>query len=184
MSEAASGAASPSTPAQCPHSWRRPQGKHSQLKLQPKAKSQQCITLFVRKQTVKAAQASFAAQAIQEESKHLQAAHSQSGLVRAYVKSRFGFMPDLSVSSFQNMVHLRQASSLHDNSYSSTGLPMPSNMAFHDFTPNQSALHEAKFLLGLGSKLVPVPPQNYWLHLLFLQTSGTGRQLTGFLCQL
>jgi hypothetical protein len=68
------------------------------------------------------------------------------------VKNSFGFAPNLSLSSFHNAVNLRKSSAL-----STSALPLPSNMAYHDLTSDQSAPPDAKSLLGLGSKFIPKP---------------------------
>jgi len=68
------------------------------------------------------------------------------------IEARYGFVPDPSASVFENAVNLR-ANSTSPN----CNLPIPTNMAFHDLTEDHSAPHEAKFLMGLGDKFIPVP---------------------------
>ena len=79
--------------------------------------------------------------------------HSDS-LIRAEVKKAFGFVPDPSLSPFHNAVRLRAKCSTSNLSNVST---MPTNMAFHDLTPNKSAPKNAKSLLGLGPKFICTP---------------------------
>jgi hypothetical protein len=68
------------------------------------------------------------------------------------VKNSFGFAPNLSLSSFFNAVNLRKSSAV-----STSALPLPSNMAYHDLTSDQSSHPDAKSPLGLGSKFIPKP---------------------------
>ena len=80
----------------------------------------------------------------------------RDGALNAKFRQSFGFAPapDTSVSPFTNAVRLRLASS--SSSFSISPL-IPSNMAFHDLTPDQSAPPNAQALLGLGSKFVCTP---------------------------
>ena len=65
---------------------------------------------------------------------------------------RYGFVPNATASIFQNAMNLRAcATNLSCN------LPIPTNMAFHNLTEDQSAPPEAKLLMGLGDKFIPVP---------------------------
>ena len=56
---------------------------------------------------------------------------------------------------------------LDNNIENNNTLPIPSNMAFHDLTPDKSAPKNCKELFGLGSKFIPTPNKT------------TGKQLLG-----
>ena len=79
----------------------------------------------------------------------------RKGVVTSSIRRSFGFVPDLSMSPFANSVNLH-ANSLSTSS--STSPLIPSNMAFHDLTPNGTAPPNAQILLGLGSKFICTPP--------------------------
>ena len=81
--------------------------------------------------------------------------HSEA-LIRARVKKAYGFIPDTSLSPFHNAVRLRRNCSMSNLSRPNIST-MPSNMAFHDLTPNKSAPPNAKSLLGLGPKFICTP---------------------------
>ena len=66
-------------------------------------------------------------------------------------RSKFGFVPDVSVSPFRNAVRLRAS---HENLLC---FPFISNLAFHDLTPGKIAPQAAKSLLGSGSKFICTP---------------------------
>jgi hypothetical protein len=55
-------------------------------------------------------------------------------------------------SPFHNAVDIFNLSKMNQRT-----LPIPSNLAFHDLTPNKSAPLEAKALLGLGGKFISTP---------------------------
>ena len=68
------------------------------------------------------------------------------------IRSKYGFAPDPSVSSFRNAVRAVESSKTLE-----APITMPSNMAFHDLTPNKCVPEATKCLLGLGSKFIPTP---------------------------
>jgi len=71
---------------------------------------------------------------------------------RQQIERQYCFAPNPFDSVFQTAVHLRAKSTS-----AACNLPIPTNMAFHDLTEDQSAPPEAKLLLGLGDKFIPVP---------------------------
>ena len=74
----------------------------------------------------------------------------------ARVQSKFGFIPDTSVSAFRNAVRLHHRT-CNENNMHLSNLPIPSNLAFHDLTPTKCAPDTTKALWGLGSKFVRTP---------------------------
>eukprot|EP00956_Cyclotella_meneghiniana_P030319 scaffold75832_cov39-Cyclotella_meneghiniana.AAC.5 len=72
----------------------------------------------------------------------------------AKLKRSFNFIPDLRVTPFRNA-----ARTLANHPLNASILPMPTNLSFHDLTPNKSIPPQAKYLLGLGSKFIPTPPK-------------------------
>jgi hypothetical protein len=79
-------------------------------------------------------------------------ANSRAAIDDHLIRQRFGFVPDISTTPFNNAVRLRESSM--STSLVST---MPSNMAFHDLTPSHRVPKAAKSLLGLGSKFIVTP---------------------------
>jgi hypothetical protein len=71
---------------------------------------------------------------------------------RQQIERQYRFAPNPFDSVFQTAVHFRAKSTS-----AACNLPIPTNMAFHDLTEDQSAPPEAKLLLGLGDKFIPVP---------------------------
>ena len=64
--------------------------------------------------------------------------------VDSELSKTFGFVPNPSMSPFKNAIHLFGNTRPDANVF-----PIPSNMAFHDLTPDQSAPLHSKLLLGL-----------------------------------
>ena len=72
----------------------------------------------------------------------------------AKLKRSFNLIPDLRVTPFRNA-----ARTMANHPLNASILPMPTNLSFHDLTPNKSIPPQAKYLLGLGSKFIPTPPK-------------------------
>ena len=81
----------------------------------------------------------------------MEKATSQRALLNSSIRSKYGFVPDTSVSPFRNAVRLRASK---ENVLCT---PFIENMAFHDLTPGKIARRAAKSLLGLGSKFIVTP---------------------------
>jgi hypothetical protein len=77
--------------------------------------------------------------------------HFQQNL-HASIQKSHGIEIDPSKSSFHNAVQIFNSTKINQRT-----LPIPSNMAFHDLTPNKSAPSEAKALLGIGGKFIFTP---------------------------
>ena len=67
-------------------------------------------------------------------------------------KQALGFIPDTTITPFRNASRL-----IANNPINTPILPFPSNLSFHDLTPDKSIPPQAKYLLGLGSKFIPTP---------------------------
>lgn len=72
------------------------------------------------------------------------------------VQLKYGFVPDTSVSPFRNAVRLFGTLPSEDINPLHL-LPLPSNLAFHDLTPDKAAPSHARLLLGMGPKFIKTP---------------------------
>jgi hypothetical protein len=133
-------------PSQTPKSnLRRRRGK-KQAK-----RSRRCQQRFKRR-LAKAESAALSSAIGLEEELDVDKAKSRAAIDDHLIRQRFGFVPDISTTPFNNAVRLRESSM--SSSLVST---MPSNMAFHDLTPSHRVPKAAKSLLGLGSKFIVTP---------------------------
>jgi hypothetical protein len=109
---------------------RRRRGKKKQATKTRATKSRQCRQRF-RLRTAKQLRKTVQDISTMSRQQSVRARSNQAALTASRAKANYGFIPDTSVTPFRNAVRLRANSSSFHNI-----LPMPSNMAFHDLTPD------------------------------------------------